>query len=219
MHDFDAHCIGRSLVIEQALIKAQNLPYPLFFYCSRAPAEPERARAEDILRCLVKQIALRHEDEESRFPRYIVKEYKDAERTGFAINQLSASKCCEIIAKYVKDQCQMIICIDAVDECSPAERYDLFDALQSIVSLVPTSNLKILISSRDDGDIESFLPGNRTFEIRINDDLNRKDIAAYVETEVTRLIKQRRISIKGKPPTAELQSLITQKLRDGAQGM
>ncbi len=215
----DTNSFARSLVIEQALNRARKLPLPLFFYCSRGPAEPERTRAEDILQCLVKQITLRDEEEEGRFPGYVVKEYQDAEKRGFAINQLSAGKSCEIIAKYIRDRFQVFICIDAVNECGPAERYDLFAALQRVVSLASPVSVKILVSSWDDIDVETFLPGHRILDIGIDNDRNRDDIAVYVDAEVNRLIKQRRVSIKGKPPTEELQSLIRQKLKDGAQGM
>lgn len=191
----------------------------LYFYCSRSSAEPERGKSEDILRCLVKQIANRHGDHRDiRIPRYIAREYKRAEKRGFAISQLDAQTCCQIVKRFAQDSGEIFVFLDALDECEEHERLNLVNAFQDIIDAIADATIKLLVSSRDDTDFRGSLSGG-CLDVELLPERNQDDIRKYVNEQLSLFVKQRRVRIGGKPPTPELQQLIKRKLCEGAGGM
>jgi hypothetical protein len=106
------------------------------------------------------------------------------------------------------------IIIDALDECDPEERYNWLSALDTIVSQ-SASLIRLFVSSRNDGDIVCQLEESPNIFIRASD--NFTDIARYVQEEVSKAIKQKRI-VRGNV-SPETKQLIIETLITGSQGM
>lgn len=74
----------RSLALQSTLEECGDRSPALYFHCSRTAAEPERACAEDILRCLVKEISLGSIDHETdQVSEYVAQKYEAAEKVDF----------------------------------------------------------------------------------------------------------------------------------------
>jgi hypothetical protein len=119
----------------------------------------------------------------------------------------------DVLLELVKDHPATII-VDALDECDPTRRYKLFTAIRRITHEA-ASPVKVLLSSRDDGDILDHL--SSTPAICIQPRHNADDIANFVRHEVAKTINDRRL-IRGMVPAA-LQSAIEETLTRDAQGM
>ncbi|OCK92067.1 uncharacterized protein K441DRAFT_615385, partial [Cenococcum geophilum 1.58] len=184
-----------------------------YFYCTRNAAEPERANPDEILRCILEQLSFSGVDPSMR--EAVVEAYKKKkkEAKGRAPEKLSLSETVELVPLLLENN-PAIIVIDALDECDPARRPDLIIALDSIIQ-ESSSLVKVLISSRSDGDIACHLgkwPG-----VRIEERDNKVDIEKFVRTKVAQAIEERRL-IKGNV-SKQLEDKIIEALTSGAQGM
>lgn len=91
-------------------------------------------------------------------------------------NRLSLNYTVDIILSVLKENPGTII-IDALDECDPVERYNLFESLDKIVE--HSSNVvKVFLTSRADGDIVCRL--NNTPNIYIDAQKNKLDIQRFI---------------------------------------
>jgi hypothetical protein len=182
-----------------------------YFYCSRNKAEPERSDPQEILRCIARQLC-------GDDPRRIVNEslmhmYQKMEKPRPGGNRLSLNYTVDLILSVLKDNPGTII-IDALDECDPVERYNLFESLDKIVE--HSSNVvKVFLTSRNDGDIVCRL--NNTPNIYIDAQKNKLDIQRFITSEVERAVVQRRM-LNGNV-SKELQVRIRVTLNQGANGM
>ena len=107
-----------------------------------------------------------------------------------------------------------VVVIDALDECELTARDDLLDAFLNILQ-GSSSLIKILVSSRDDRDITCQLSGCPNLKISANK--NEADIHRFVDEEVGRLIREKRL-LSGKV-SDDLEQQIKCVLRSEAQGM
>ncbi|OAL55020.1 hypothetical protein IQ07DRAFT_608823 [Pyrenochaeta sp. DS3sAY3a] len=179
-----------SIVIEDALksFEAGHSSKPVFFYCSRNPAEPTRSDPKAILASLARQLSLL--EPEKRLLKPTVDLFKRDEAEGFSSGQLQIEECCSLIMQLIELHPHMTIVIDAMDECDPTKRPDLIQALEHI--LKESSRLvKIFVTSRDDGDIVMKLSNYPN--LTISSQRNGADIARFVAVEVERLIQARRL--------------------------
>lgn len=186
-----------------------------YFYCARDASEPQRADPEEVLRAIVKQLSCQDSTRPLREP--VLIEYQkrklDAEEDGLEPSKLSATYCIDLILA-LTDQTPATLVIDALDECEPTRRYELLNALHTIIDESP-SVIKILVSSRDDADLVSRL--RRFPNIQISERDNGEDIQRFIHTEVHQAIQNRRL-LNGRvaPP---LKDRIVNKLVSGANGM
>jgi hypothetical protein len=119
----------------------------------------------------------------------------------------------DLILNVLKENPGTII-IDALDECDPVERYNLFESLDKI--LEHSSNVvKVFLTSRNDGDIVCRL--NNTPNIYIDAQKNKLDIQRLITNEVERAVVQRRM-LNGNV-SKDLQVRIRVTLNQGANGM
>jgi hypothetical protein len=188
-----------------------------YFYCSRNPAEPERAKPEEILRSISKQLSSSELDLPIREP--VVDMYKtkkaEADKDGSPLMKLTLRECVKLILALLEINPATII-IDALDECDPAlrQRHNLLVALDEIVQ--KSANIvKVFVSSRDDNDIAIRLGKSTNVIIRASD--NSEDIERFIKTEVEQSIESGLLLSGEVPP--ELKSQIITTLIDGAQGM
>ena len=123
------------------------------------------------------------------------------------------SECVRIILALVEDKPPCFIILDALDELELAEREMLLNAFYRIFrgSVTP---LRIFISSRILSEVGNRLAGVLSLVVPV---LNAEDIHMYVETEVRKAIKQRRL-LKG-DVSERLRRDIVKTLNHRANGM
>ena len=210
----DSSRLSRSIFVEERLhdAKRKSNPCPLYFYCTRNPAEPERATPDTILRSLVRQLACSTSDGTILEP---VKElYKSREQNGFAAGPLTLDESTALIIELSQNRPLTTIIVDALDECDLSSRGDLLDALSGILQ-DSCGLVKILVSSRADADIVCHL--SDCVNLRIEASQNQEDIERYVNFEVEYLIKRKKL-LRGNVPE-DLRQTIATYLRVEAKGM
>jgi hypothetical protein len=187
-----------------------------YFYCVRNSSEPERADPDEIMRCILKQLASSKSDLPVREP--VAKRYKqlkeEADDDGNEEPlKLTVTESVELILALLERNPATII-IDALDECDPVRRHELLAALDTIIR--DSANVvKIFVSSRDDHDILCRLGNSPDIFIRASD--NGEDIDHFVRSQVKQSIVDKRL-LSGKVST-ELRERIISVLIEKAQGM
>ena len=175
-------------MINQTLVKAhedQRAPYPIYFFCSRNTAEPERADPEHILRSLMRQAS----DLPGGPPLHhtLKKRYEKRRVDG----DVSAQEAVEIISNTIEDRSVTYILIDALDECDRRKREVLIDALKTIL-VESKSLIKIFVTSRDNHhDITWSMRGFPA--LCIDASQNQADIVHYVQYSVQRAIDRKKL--------------------------
>ncbi|KAF2682392.1 hypothetical protein K458DRAFT_390882 [Lentithecium fluviatile CBS 122367] len=141
-----------SMVIEDALAryKAGDSPQPVFFYCSRNPAEPARSDPQAILASLARQLSCLEPGKPLIRP--AVNLFKEKEEEGFASGSLQMDESLNLVLQLIAQYPLATIVIDAMDECNPQKRHELLKALEHILRN-SSSLVKIFVSSRNDQDI------------------------------------------------------------------
>jgi ankyrin repeat protein len=127
--------------------------------------------------------------------------------------KLSLEESVELILELLEENPATIV-IDALDECDPSRRYELFESLDEIVQR-STNVVKVFISSRNDGDIVCRLANSPN--IYIDSTLNGEDMERFISIEVTKAIHLKRIL--GGQVSYALEKRIVETLSLGAQGM
>jgi|SRR5579862_5594136 len=204
--------LDRSFVIDT--IKAQRSGNDValaFFYCKR-DNDPDRQDPDAILRAIVKQLArLRNE---LPLQEAVVEEYNSRKQGGFSDGPFQLEESRDIILKMTKIYPEIIIVLDALDECDKQRRGNLIDVLRHVVN--NASNIvKIFISSRDDDDI--VLQLKMVSDLRIKAVDNIKDIERFVNAEVSKSIRECKL-LRGKVDE-KLKSRLINTLINGANGM
>ena len=204
----------RSTFIEQQLAEFRDCqnPMPCYFYCARNVNEPERANPAAILRSLVRQMSCLQTDGMLLSP--VQSAYEAREKYGFAAGPLTPTESTALIIELSQSRQLTTIVIDALDECEPTLRGELFDALTEILQ---SSNglIKILVSSRNERDIICELTGCLNLEIEAKN--NQEDITHFVNYEVDDLIRKKRL-LYGNVPD-DLRQMIKRVLCEKACGM
>ncbi|RDW66000.1 hypothetical protein BP6252_09635 [Coleophoma cylindrospora] len=184
------------------------------FYCVRNSAEPERAMPVEILNCILAQLASLSVDLPIREPvvrRYMIK--KKATSEPKKLSRLDLDEAIEAILELLSQNPATIV-IDALDECDPQTRHELFYAFHRFIQESPTL-VKIFISSRDDHDIVHRL--SKVPSLYINTSDNSSDIENYVRSQVAKAISEERL-LCGEV-SQDLEEHIVQTLISKAQGM
>lgn len=140
--------------------------------------------------------------------------YERRRSNGFAAGSLSSAESVALILEMVKCRPLTTIIIDALDECDPRRRSELLEALTEILE-TSAGLIKILVSSRDDGDIVCHLSGCLNLTIKANN--NQSDIDRFVDSEVDQMIRSKKLLLGRISPDLTLQ--IKHTLRDQAHGM
>jgi hypothetical protein len=192
------------------LHESHQTPYPVFFFCSRNVAEPERASPEEVLRSLVRQVSdlpggpPLHQSLEKRFERRRV------------AGEISSDEAIEIIIATIQKRSLTYIIVDALDECDNESRGILIDTLKHIVAQ-SRSLVKVFVTSRTSpADIRVAMSGFPA--LLIDASRNMEDIRRFVVSEVDSAIKKKKL-LPSETVTAELRQQIIRSLCDGASGM
>lgn len=205
-----SRCIG-SRVIDHIAVKKDD-HYLTYFYCIRNSAELERAEPAQIARSLMRQMS--RLKSERRFFNVATEVYEQREQKSFADGPLRFEKSIELIIKLTSQYMITSIIIDALDECDPKTRYQLFEGLTSITKK-SSKLMKIFISNRDDKDLVLNLQDLSNLYIKASH--NADDIDKFVQTEVRRAIVDKRLL--GGHISEGLKRDIIKILIEKAQGM
>jgi hypothetical protein len=206
--------ITRSAVVDYELQDIEEHPgaAPVaYFYCSRNTAEPERSDPAEVLRSIARQLC--GDNVSKPVPEQLrrVHQFLGAPEPGTA--KLPLDLTIKLILDLLRENPATII-LDALDECDPGTRHELFEALDAIVANAENV-VKIFLTSRNDGDIVCRLAS--TPNIYINAQKNGFDIMRFIVTELDRVIAQKQL-LRGQVPD-RLKREITDTLIQRADGM
>ena len=204
-----------SIVVEDAVrrSKAGRCPPPVYFYCSRDAAEPQRSDAAAILSSIVRQLSCAEPGLPLLPP--VVEAY-EKKGQGFNSRGLQIDDSCDIIKKLIEYYPMTTIIIDALDECNSEEREKLLDAVEGLLKDSSFGLLKVFLSSRDDQDIVCTLRDYPNVDLVAS--RNSADIEAFVREETNRLVKKQRL-LRNSNAKRTLVALIIDKISSGADGM
>ena len=203
-----------SLVIEDmiGMFEAGQSARPLYFYCARSAAEPERSKPNAVFASILRQLSCVHPGAPIASP--VVDKYK-TQGEGFKSKGLDLDDSLRLIIRLLEDYSMTTIVVDALDECDPQMRQSLLDAFERILK-DSVGLVKILVSSRDDQDIVCTL---RSYpNISITSNKNTGDIAAFVAAETMKLVKCGQL-LRNSRAKETMTSLIIKQVSDGADGM
>jgi enolase len=139
--------------------------------------------------------------------------YEIQAKAAFGVRRLTLDESVQLILELLNDNPATIV-IDALDECDPNRRHELFESLEEIVQK-SVNIVKIFVSSRNDGDIACRFANSPN--IYIDAQQNGEDIERFISIEVEKAISLKRM-IGGKV-SPELKYIIIDTLNHGAQGM
>jgi ankyrin repeat domain-containing protein 50 len=174
-----------------------------FFYCNRN--ETERQEPLSVLRSFVRQLSTIANEEDS-----MQKNLRQLHiQTRLKASYLSIDVCKGLLLEFINLYPKTTLVLDALDECDKRKRGVLIETFDYLLdqALRP---VKIFISSRPDGDIRERFKGRANIEIQATD--NHDDIATFVESEITKHRRWKKIS-------PGLQEEIIETLQKRSQGM
>ena len=187
-------------------------PLPLYFYCSRNAAEPERSNPDAVFGSILRQLSCVPSGK--NLSASLIEKYK-AQGKGFKSQGLSINDSRKLIVELVGRYPETIIVVDALDECDPDRCQYLFDAFESVLQ-ESAGLVKIFVSSRDDQDIVHIL---RDYPIlNISSSKNAHDIESFVRIETKKLIRKGRL-LRNNQNREQMQAFIIDRICQGADGM
>lgn len=206
--------VNSSLVIEDMIkrFEASQSALPVYFYCTRSAAEPERSKPDTVLASILRQLSCVQADGPLLSP--VIEKYK-RQGEGFKSNGLDVDDSRDLIIRLIEDYNMTIIVVDALDECDAEMRQSLLDALEHILK-ESVGLVKIFVSSRDDQDIVYTLRDYPNLDI--SSDRNTADIKAYVKTETQKLVKKGQL-LRNSRAKEEMTASIIEQVSRGADGM
>jgi hypothetical protein len=168
------------------------------------------------LRCIISQLSASTKGLPIRAPVLAWYDRKKKSAEGREPEKLNVDECVQLILALLADEPAFIV-LDGLDECNPEQCHELLGAL-SIIRFQSTTPVKIFVSSRDDGDITTWLHDCQGLTISTGSaNTNENDIKNYIEIEIKRAIRQRRLLRGFVSPS--LEQLIVQQLYDRSKGM
>ena len=143
--------MSSSLVIEDliARFEAGQSGLPVYFYCARSAAEPDRSDPHAVLASILRQLSC--VQPEAPIPSSVIEKYR-SQGEGFTSNGLDLDDSRDLIIRLTEDYSMTTIVVDALDECDPLTRQSLLDAFEHILK-ESAGLVKIFVSSRNDQDI------------------------------------------------------------------
>lgn len=180
--------------------------YFCFFYCLRT--QDERRDPANVLRSFIKQLALANE----KAYEILCRRYNRKRRAGFLSETFSVDECEELLKDMLPCVPMTVLILDALDECFLETRGKLIDVLNSLIEYgLP---VKVLISSRRDGDIKEQLIEKANVSISATD--NEEDIMKFVRE---RIDKHRETKRGAWAIPSELEQKIVTTIQDKSDGM
>ena len=200
--------VDSCLVIEHLHQGSEDEPLA-YFYCKAD--EPERRNPADILRSIVRQLCCQKGRPVMGAVSAI---YRDREEDGFADGALTIAESVDLIINLAEHHQTVIIVIDAFDECEAMLRPDFIAALEKVLHQ-SLALIKIFITSRNNIDIVRRMDAYPDISIMESD--TAEDLKRFVEADVERVIRERRL-LDG-DVSGDLKEFVIRTLSTGAQGM
>ena len=212
--DTNVLMLTSSLVIEDmiARFKAGQSGLPVYFYCTRTAAEPDRSEPHAVLASILRQLSCVQRDAPILSP--VIENYR-SQGEGFSSHGLDIDDSRDLIVRLIEDYSMTTIVVDALDECDPLMRQSLLDAFEYILK-ESLGLVKIFVSSRNDQDIVCTLRDYPNMDI--SSDKNAADIKAYVKTETMKLVKKGQL-LRNSRAKDEMAAFIVKQIINGADGM
>ena len=204
-----------SIVIEDARrrFEAGQSPPPVFFYCSRNAAEPQRSDPAAILSSIVRQLSCTEPGLPLLSP---IIEIYERKGQGFSSYGLQIEESRDLIMRLIEYYPMTTIVLDALDECHPEKRELLLDTIECLLQDSSLGLLKVFISSRDDQDISCTLREYPNLDLVSS--RNSADIEAFVREETDRLVRKQRL-LRNSRTKESLKVLIIEEVARAADGM
>jgi hypothetical protein len=182
---FPNFTVDRATTIEWLMHQGKPV---LYFYCNRSFNDPDRQDFAKIMQALLHQTALQSPG--SQLPKILVDEYERRRISGMAAGSLEPRECCNMILSLLNSHTGVTIVLDALDECFSNEQSSLIDSLERLVAETSSAaRVKVLASSRDDGNIAARLQEYPS--VSINSRKTKNDIDRYVYRELNRCIEKK----------------------------
>lgn len=198
-----------------APVQASSSPLA-YFYCSKNVSEAERRDPQEILRSIVRQLCI-VDSVQRKLHDAVVREHErreqEAKAVGFNASRLSSQDCVKVLLEMTGPNPATIV-IDGIDEVEPNVRHVLIDNLHKVMRK-SGSVVKVFATTRDDEQITNLFSSDPI--LRVTADLNRKDMDAFIDTQVNSAIASRRL-LGGRVSNALERELI-RSLRDSAGEM
>ncbi|KAF4471002.1 ankyrin 1, partial [Fusarium albosuccineum] len=142
-----------SVVVDSLLTTAASHQNPTpfaHFYCLSTEAEPERSSADEILRSVLRQLAMSQTNNGVRdmLASEFERRSKSARLRGLDLPKLAGKECVDLIIE-VANEDPIVILLDAVDQVQDEHRYALLRCLDRIMSLLPPPEAKDIMITRD----------------------------------------------------------------------
>lgn len=148
-----------------------------YFYCDRNTSD--RQDPTFILSSFVRQLSAPKGND--TIPHSIVQMYNQKQKTDFASGVLKSRESQTLLGGLLQLYSQIIFVVDALDECDKKTRLEFVAMLEELMAK-SSSSVKVLISSRRDGDIKQHFENGPNLEIRAID--NQDDIGLFVNHEI-----------------------------------
>ncbi|KAL4919657.1 hypothetical protein BDW62DRAFT_199672 [Aspergillus aurantiobrunneus] len=181
-----------------------------YVYCSKTNSTLS-AKPLMALRSILRQLATDPMGDRVRKPvwKEFLRQQKAASNNGFDPSRLDMEECTELLLIITSD-CPVTIILDGLDELD-GSRVELLNALHNIINQSP-SIVKIIISSRDDADIEQEMQDS--ISIRISPAEISGDITRFVQHQVDMAFADKKLL--GGQASEALKILLIKTLNDDA---
>jgi len=177
-----------------------------YFYCNRT--EEARRDPENVVRSFVRQLSISRDAPATHS--LLVEIYQGKQARGFASSSLSVTESESLLLDLIRSYDRTVLVLDALDECDEGSRHILIEIFNRLTR--KTDNLKILISSRENGDIKHQL--QKEANVGIGATENQLDIEAFARAKIEENQTRRR-----KPLSLQIKDEIATVIHEKSQGM
>ncbi|RFU24961.1 hypothetical protein B7463_g11382, partial [Scytalidium lignicola] len=208
-----------SVIVDSLLSTAIENPLAApfaYFYCSACEFEPERTSPDEILRSILRQLAINRTGG-LKVRDFLWSEYERrsaaARVDGMELSKLRAKDCVELILELVEED-PITIVVDALDEVQERDRYVLLEAFNRITAEADNV-VKVFLTSRTENKIIAALETSKKINITSNN--THSDMEAFVRQQLDNAVAQRRLL--GGNVCSDLRDTLLEILVDGAGEM
>lgn len=197
-------------LLATAVSQSGSTPFA-YFYCLRTDSEPDRSSIDDILRSLLRQLAITDAPGDVRDSLY--SEFERRSKTdrfrGLDLPRLRRKECVDLMVEIANED-PITIVLDAVDQVEEGHRYVLLESLARITSEA-ANVVKVFLTSRDGNEVLSAFPQAR--QITITRENTHEDMVEFIFRNIddARLL--------GGNLSSETRASLANKLLSGADEM
>ncbi|KAM5464488.1 hypothetical protein MauCBS54593_007003 [Microsporum audouinii] len=187
------HCIIKSLKPQKLASVSAGVAY---FYCNAL--ESDRTDPASALRSLLFQLSFVDGRYNSSLLKAFREERRQAKENELPLRKLTIGECVDYLKSISKND-PVILAIDALDELYagndlvPPYWTNVQRFLEALDTLEQTGNVKIVVSSRDDGIICKWREDPDCLQISSDSRENRGEIERFIHKEIASVIKSKRI--------------------------